>query len=241
MKWKSSLVAAMWLSAAMAVGASGAESSAKPQILDESFLESLRSEIRTRHPSVATVEARVRAAEAQVRALRLWEDPTVGAGVIGADRAMRQDQGDWMVSLAQPLPRLKWVAARRERARALRDGAAAEARWMRLDLERRAAEAAIALALADESIRITTDQLGWFEGMTLTAKERLKDPAAEVSEALRLESELARERQRWETLRRQRAALAWQLNLLLGRETSAAWTALQLPATTVLPPPPAPD
>ena len=64
---------------------------AESQVLGTAYLDALRAEIRTNHPSVAAARARVLAAEAGVRAVRLWEVPSAGVGLMAAVREMRAD------------------------------------------------------------------------------------------------------------------------------------------------------
>ena len=207
-----------------------------PRLLDAAFLDTLRAEVRTNHPSVAAAQARVFAAEAAVRGVRLWEDPTANAGVMAADREMRADDGDLIFGVEQMLPRRKLYKARKARAGAERAIFEAETRTAALNLETLAAQSAIELALVDEMLAIETNQLAWLESMAANAREKLKDPMANASEPLRIESELAQERQKIDTTQRQRIRLARQLNILLGRDTDEAWPNLRLPESAALTP-----
>ena len=200
-----------------------------PRVLDAAYLDALRAEVRTNHPSVAAAQARVQAAEAGVRAVRLWEDPTVGVAVMAAERDMRRDDGDWMFGAEQMLPRRKLHAARRAMATAERSIFEAETRSVTLTLETVVTQAALELALVDEMLAIETNQLVWLESMAANAREKLKDPMANASEALRIESEVAQERQKLDSTARQRTRLMRQLNILLGRAADQPWPARLLP------------
>jgi len=207
-----------------------------PRLLDAAYLDALRAEVRTNHPSVAAAQARVLAAESGVRAVRLWEDPMAGLGFMAADREMRMDDGDIMFGVEQMLPRRKLYEARKARAGAERAIFEAETRTAALNLETLVAQSAIELALADEMLAIQTNQLAWLESMAANAREKLKDPMANASEPLRIESEVAQERQKIDTTQRQRIRLARQLNILLGRDSDAAWPNLRLPESATLTP-----
>lgn len=207
-----------------------------PRLLDAGFLDTLRAEVRTNHPSVAAAQARVLAAESGVRAVRLWEDPMAGLGFMAADREMRMDDGDIMFGVEQMLPRRKLYEARKARAGAERAIFEAETRTAALTLETLVAQSAIELALVDEMLAIQTNQLAWLESMAANAREKLKDPMANASEPLRIESEVAQERQKIDTTQRQRIRLARQLNILLGRDTDEAWPNLRLPESATLTP-----
>lgn len=206
------------------------------RVLDAAFLDTLRAEVRTNHPSVAAAQTRALAAEAGVRGVRLWEDPTANAGVMAADREMRADDGDLIFGVEQMLPRRKLYEARKARAGAEQAIFEAETRTAALTLETLVAQSAIELALVDEMLTIETNQLAWLESMAANAREKLKDPMANASEPLRIESEVAQERQKIDTTQRQRIRLARQLNILLGRDTDEAWPNLRLPESATLTP-----
>lgn len=208
----------------------------EPRLLDAPFLDTLRAEVRTNHPSVAAAQARVLAAESGVRAVRLWEDPMAGLGFMAADREMRMDDGDIMFGVEQMLPRRKLYEARKARAGAERAIFEAETRTAALTLETLVAQSAIELALVDEMLAIETNQLVWLESMAANAREKLKDPMANASEPLRIESEVAQERQRIDSNTRHRLRLMRQLNILLGRAADEAWSVLRLPESASLTP-----
>lgn len=207
-----------------------------PRLLDAAYLESLRAEVRTNHPSVAAARARVLAAEVGVRAVRQWEDPLAGLGVMAAERSMRRDDGDITVMAEQVLPRRRLYEARKARATAERFLFEAETRSTVLSLETLVAQAAVELALVDEMLVIQTSQLAWLESMAANAREKLKDPMGNASEPLRIESEVAQERQTIDSARRQRVRLAQQLNILLGRAAEASWPVLRLEESASLTP-----
>ena len=208
----------------------------EPRVLDVRFLDSLRLEVRTNHPSIAASLARVQAAEAGLRAVRLWEDPMAGIGVMAAERDMRADDGDLMFMAEQVLPRRRLYAARKASAAAERSILEAETRAAVLRLETLVGQTALEAALADEMLAIETNQLGWLESMAANARAKLIDPSANVSEPLRIESEVAQERQKIDSARRNRTRLIRQLNILLGRPVNEEWPVLRLPESASLAP-----
>ena len=207
-----------------------------PRLLDEAFLEAVRVEVRSNHPSVAAAQARVQGAAAGVRAVRLWEDPMAGLAVMAAERARRQDDGDIIVAAEQAIPRRKLYEARKTRATAERSIFEAVTRSAALTLETLVTQDVVELALMDEMLAIQTNQLGWLESMAANAREKLKDPMANVSEALRIESEVAQERQKIDVTGRQRVRLMQQLNIFLGRTPDSSWPVLRLPESASLTP-----
>ncbi len=91
-----------------------------------------------------------------------------------------------------------------------------------------AAKDAIELALADESISLQAAQITWLQSMAENAREMSLNPDSTSTDALRLESELARENQILEAARRTRASIAQSLNLRLGRHLDSEWPTLHL-------------
>lgn len=225
-----------WLAVCLLAHAGTLISAQETRVLDASYLDALRLEVRTNHPTVAAAQARVQAAEAGVRAVRLWEDPMAGVGVMAAEREMRADDGDLMFMAEQMLPRRKLYEARKARARAEWSIMEAETRSAVLTLETLVAQAAVELALVDEMLTIETNQLTWLESMAANAREKLKDPMATASEPLRVESEVAQERQKIDSTARTRTRLTRQLNILLGRSPDEAWPVLRLPDSAALMP-----
>ncbi len=224
--------------AALAFLAASARSLAQaPRVLDAAFLDLLRAEILTNHPSASAARARVRAAESGVRAVRLWEDPMAGVGFMAAGREMRMDDGDILFGVEQMLPRRKLYEARKTRAGAESAVLEAETRAAVLALETLVARSAIELALVDEMLAIQKHQLAWMESMAANSREKLKDPMANASEPLRLESEVAQERRKIDSSARDRLRVARQLNILLGRAAEPGWPDLRLPDSAELTPP----
>jgi outer membrane protein TolC len=99
-----------------------------------------------------------------------------------------------------------------------------------------AAKAAIELALADESIALQQAQIHWMAAMVENAKQMAADPMGSGTDALRMETELAKEQQMLDAARRSREGYAMDLNLTLGRALESPWPILKLPAS----PPPVP-
>ena len=224
-----------WLAICTFAFAGTLASAQEARVIDAVYLDALRQEVRTNHPTVAAAQARVQAAEAGVRAVRLWEDPIAGVGVMAAEREMRADDGDLMFMAEQMLPRRKLYEARKARAKAEQSIMEAETRSAVLTLETLVAQAAVELALVDEMLTIETNQLSWLESMAANAREKLKDPMATASEPLRIESEVAQERQKIDSTSRNRTRLTRQLNILLGRSPSEAWPVLRLPDSALTP------
>ena len=160
--------------------------------------------------------AQARAGRRSRRARRpAVEDPMVGVAVMAAERDMRRDDGDLMSARNRCYRARKLYAARKGHGdrgtihlrggNALRRTDAGNARhasrhrlrsWMMLAIE--------------------TNQLAWLESMAANAA-RSSRPDGQSSEPLRVESEVAQERQKIDSTARQRTRLMRQINILLGR------------------------
>ena len=201
--------------------------------IDNTFLSSLRAEAARNHPAVQAAALEAGAAARDVAAVRLWDDPMVGLMFMGAPQMMRREEGDVRVMAEQALPQPGLYQAQREKAEAMRLAELEGTRVPRLAAGAVAAKNAVELALVDESIRLQQGQLEWLRQMVRNAAEQAVNPDATSVDALRLESELAREIEILESARRTRESLAKRLNLSLGRPLERAWPELRLPATPV--------
>lgn len=196
--------------------------------VDQTFLKSLRTEAAQHHPAVKSAAIRAAAASTDIRTTRLWDDPMVGLSVMAAHREMRRDDGDIRVSFEQPLPKPGLYAASISKAEAMKRAAAEESRSSLLEVGAMVAKDAIELALADESVALQTAQITWLESMAVNAREMSLNPDATSIDALRLESELAREKQILEAAYRTRESIAQSLNLRLGRPLESVWPKLSI-------------
>ncbi len=229
-------IACLWFAAALfSTGFAASASAEDRQLIDPPFLDSLRAEVRANHPTIAAAEARAKAAEIGIDAVRLWDDPMVGAGFMAADREMRADDGDILLMAEQALPRRSLYRARSAKARAEQAVFEAEKGAAALSLETLVAQSVIELGLTDEKLLIEASQLHWLESMSTNARERLKDPMGNASEPLRIESETAEQRQKIDSTKRARQHLAHRLNILLARSPDAKWPVLELPRIVALP------
>jgi outer membrane protein TolC len=141
----------------------------------------------------------------------------------------RQANGDIMVGIDQPLPRLSLYKAEKRKANADELAQQSTQRQTANELGLSVAQAVLELALADEVIRLQAENLEWLGTIVKTAEQRTKNPDSTATETLRLESEFAVRRQTLASARRQRAQFATTLNLLLVRPPESPWAPLMLP------------
>ena len=198
------------------------------RLLDETFLTALRAEACRKHPAADSANLRAAAAARDIRGVRLWDDPMAGLSLMAAETAKRRDDGDIRVSFEQPLPKPGLFAANLSKAEALHRAELENSRSSSLEIGAAAARDAIELALADESITLQTAQLKWLDSMAENARQMASNPDATSIDALRLESQLARETQILQAARRTRESVSRSLNLRLGRPLESPWPALRL-------------
>jgi outer membrane protein TolC len=206
------------------------------KLVDRNFLSALRTEAARNHPAVIAGKYKAAAASQDTRSVRLWNDPMVGFGLMGASKMMRADDGDIMFGIEQALPKPGMFEAQRSKAEAMGRAERQNSVTTSLAAGAEGTQSAIEIALADESIRLQQSQIDWLTAMAENARQMAADPTGSGSDALRMETELAKEKQMLDAARRTREGYAQKLNLTLGRPLDSPWPALKLPAT----PPPVP-
>ena len=202
---------------------------APPTSASSRFIDRLVREAVATHPKVQAAHERSEAARAAIKTVRLWEDPLLGLGFMAARRPMRRDNGDTAVSLDQMLPRPGLYQAEKRRMEAEHLAQKAVEQLTANDLGLATAQAVLELALADELIRLQSENTTWLETAERTAEERAKNPDGSGTETLRLQSELAMRQQTLASAKRERAQMARALNILLGRALQSNWPPLSLP------------
>jgi outer membrane protein TolC len=209
---------------------------AEPLALDDGFLFRLRTEAARNHPAAIAGKNRATAAAHEARAVRLWNDPMLGIGFMGSSEMMRMDDGDVIIGVEQALPKPGMLDAERAKMEAMRRAEAESSLGSADAAGAEAANAAIELALADESIALKQAQIDWMTAMVENAKQMAADPMGNSTDALRVETELAKEKQMLAAARRSREGFAKKLNITLGRPLDSPWPVLKLPSE----PPPVP-
>ena len=216
--------------------AGGLLHAAESQLLNDGLLSKVRSEAARAHPSAMAGKYKSQAAAHEARSVRLWNDPMVGIGFMSASRMMRMDDGDIMVGVEQALPKRGMFEAERRKMDAMQRAEQESSRGSADSAGAEAARAAIELALADESISLQQSQIDWLSAMVENARQMAADPMGSSTDALRMETELAKEKQMLDAARRSRDGFARKLNITLGRSLESPWPVLKLPSA----PPPVP-
>ncbi len=200
------------------------------QPLNDAFLAKVRNDAARAHPAAVAGQYKAKAAAQDARSVRLWNDPMLGIGFMGASKMMRADDGDVMFGIEQSLPKPGMFDAERRKMAAMTRAEQESAKGSADAVGAEAAKAAIELALADESITLQQAQVEWMTAIVENAKQMAADPMGSSTDALRMETELAKERQMLDAARRTRDGFARKLNITLGRPLESPWPTLQLPA-----------
>ena len=183
------------------------------------------------HPGLSSARARFNAANAEAAGIRRIADPTVRlGGAVFDERNMKsREEGNLVYGLDQKLPVMGKESAARKVAEA--EAAAAATRveglfqQLRFDLARTVYEA----ALAEEAVRIGTEDLAWIEVAVDTAQTRYQSTQGSAVEVLRLQNERTRRTTQLESDRQRAAAARAWVNHALGREPLDPVPSFRLP------------
>ncbi|HYG23456.1 MAG TPA: TolC family protein [Verrucomicrobiae bacterium] len=198
-------------------------------VLAAEYLSALSEEMRTNNPALRAAQSRTAAAEANVAAVRTWEDPMARVGGTAAEREMRMDDGDVAYGVEQKLPlfgRPKWTR-RVAAAEATTELARSEFQFQQMRAE--FARTAFRTALASEVVAIAEEDLAWLELMRRTMDSKYEAGQATLVEVLQISNEHGRRTTSLQTERDRLGAQRVTLNRFLGRGHDAAWPDLRLP------------
>ncbi len=124
--------------------------------LTPAFINKLVDELRTNHPALRAVESRVRAANFNTNAVRLWDDPMFKFGGFTASQSgpNLSEEGDLVYGLDQKLPLFGKAQAARRVAEAEAGSEAARLAYQLQILRRDLTSALFKTALADRAVEI---------------------------------------------------------------------------------------
>jgi outer membrane protein TolC len=212
----------------------GDPASAAPAEITVAWVDRLLAEAQGRSPAIAAAGARAEAATAAVGGVRTWEDPvfTIGLALPTARGTKSSEDGNILYGVEQKLPvfgrpRLAREAAEAEAAQE-KLGVAYETQKLRRDLR----VALVELALADESVDLARQDLGWLEMTQAAVDQRYRVGKTSQVEWLKAQTERAQARDRLKTLVLQREHRQVGVNRLLNRDLNAPWPAVALPAAS---------
>jgi outer membrane protein TolC len=198
-------------------------------VVSPEFVNRLAEEMHERNPGLQAARARTNAAAAGVAAVRTWEDPRFMLGGMIAEEMMRAEDGDILYGVEQKLPLFGRPGLARKVARAESDAAASREN---AGFQVRRAELAASLfqtALANRTLLIGEQDLGWLDTMVAAMESKYRSGAASLVEWTQAQNERSRLAARLQTDREQLAQEQIALNRLLGRPMLQRWPTLELP------------
>jgi outer membrane protein TolC len=206
---------------------------AEPVALTSPYINRLAEELRTNHPALGAANARARAAEANARSVRIWEDPMLRIGGMGAEEDMRAGEGDLLYGVEQRIPLFG-------RPQAVRRVAQADARVERADadlrfqtLRRDLAQSLFRTAYADSAVDIGRQDAQWLRLLADAAEARFRSGQSRLPELVLIQNELSSRTNELQTDMARRDDLRVALNRQLNRPLDTPWPELALPEPAV--------
>lgn len=215
--------------AVFAIGLTPVEAQTNRVVVTPKYLSEIAEEARTNYPGMRAADARLRAADKGVRAVRTWDDPEVMVGGMIGKGVMREEEGDLLYGVEQKLPITGKPQAERRMVAAERDVEEASREMRFQTLRKEIVQSVLRLALADESARILALDQAWVETMVTATQERYKAGRSTQVEVLRMETEHATRAEGVRRMLRERDSEVFMLNRLLGRPLDTQWPEMVLP------------
>ena len=222
------LIAAM---PAGAIDAPHSHTETNTLVITPALLGQFAEEARTGHPALRGANARANAARANTESVRTWDDPTFTfGGAVASSRGTKlSEDGNLIYGLEQKLPLFGKADSQRNLADASQVTARAQADLAFQQLRRDIALATFRLALAEEQLALSTEDLAAISALATLSEQRYRNANATQVEVLTAQTERAKraEQLRNATLRRDHSRLT--LNRLLNRDLHATLPSLRLP------------
>src|SRR5579885_1199404 len=201
-------------------------------VITPEFVDQLAAEAQDRNPAVAAAAARADAASSSVDAVRTWEDPMVKLGIDeSTPRGMPASQtGNIIYGVEQKLPVFGQPGLTRRVAEADAAKEQANVAYESQALRRDLTTALAALALADRSVELAQEDLGWIQTLLDAVDHRYKVGQSSQVEWLKVQTEQAKALDHLKSLEVESHHWEAELNRLLNRDLAVAWPRVKLPA-----------
>ncbi len=209
----------------------------KGMLISARLVEALAEEARTNHPALRAADARADAGVWNAAAVRNWEDPTAKVGVMGAERAMRAEDGDLLYGVEQKLPLFGKPRAARAVAQAGAIVQRRNAHFRGQEVRRDLVKQLLRVALSERLLELGRVDLTALTTTAATSEDKFRHGFASSVEVLQAQNERARRANLLLTDENILRAERTSLNRLLNRPADAAWPTLLLPATVPALPP----
>ena len=200
--------------------------------LTPAYVNALAGQMRTNHPALRALDARVRAAGHATNAVRTWDDPRFKfGGVVTSPRGSKlSEDGDLIYGVEQRLPLFGKASAARRVARAEADSELARQSMQFEMLRRNLARLLFKAAYEAQVLDVGRQDLAWLETMIAAAEERYRAGSGSQVEVLRMQNERAKRADllRTDTVHRDHSLLS--VNRLLNRDLHAPLPKFELPS-----------
>ena len=220
------------LFAALATTAPASESG-PPSALEitPGLLDQLAAEAVGRNPGLAAANARVQAANADVTAVRSWDDPTASFGIWtpGPGGFGRAEQGNLVYGIDQKLPLHGRPGLMRAAAEAGAAQARLEADFEGLKVRRDLAIGLLGLALSTREAGLARDDLAWLGATADAVDHRYRVGQASQVDWLKAQTARAIAANDLVTREQERDHDTFSVNRLLNRDLHASWPDLAVP------------
>jgi outer membrane protein TolC len=200
-----------------------------PVVLTPRLINELAEEARTNNAALWANRARIVAAEENAKSIPLWRDPELMAGGMTGDQAMRNELGDIIYGVQQPLPVFGKEKAAREAAQTDVGVERADLEYQFQMLRKALAQALINAALSDEVLVLSRQDLAWLETLVTTVEQRYQTGDASQVDVLRVQNERSKRLEELRNDENMRHSAYVSVNRLLNRNLMAGWSPMQLP------------
>jgi outer membrane protein TolC len=198
-------------------------------VLTPEYLSDLAEQMRTNHPALQAAGKRIESAQANVDAVRSWEDPTFRVGGLIAGEALRSDEGDVIYGVERKLPVFGKEKQQRAVAAAGVDVSEMEREATFQFLRRDLAKALFATAYASRAVHAAEEDIGWLKSVAEAVEAQYRFGNALQSDILRVQNELAKRQEEAKTEERMLRHAWFTLNRFLNRPLTNEWPEIVLP------------
>ncbi len=200
-------------------------------VITTGLINAVIDEARTNNPALKAADLRVHAATLNAEAVRTWADPSgaFGGGVYGPKGFKPEEEGDLAYGVEEKLPLWNRPKLTRRVAEAETSLRQAELNFAAHQLRGDIVKALLSTALAEELLKIGTQDLAWLETVAQSAENKYRSGLTSIADSLQTQNEVAT---RQESLRTDRQRLEHEhlaLNRLLNRDAGSSWPPLKLP------------
>jgi outer membrane protein, heavy metal efflux system len=199
-------------------------------VLTPALINGLAEEARTNNSALWAARSRIAAAEENAKSIPIWRDPEIMIGGMAAERMMREEDGDIMYGIEQPLPVFGKERAARRVAQAEISVEEADLEYRFQTLRKSVAEALFKAVLTDEELAVAQDDLIWLNTLVTSVEQRYQAGNASQVDVLRVQNQRSQRVEQLRNAENNREVAYVTVNRLLNRNLYSAWARMELPA-----------